>query len=122
MGNTKPLFKKQRNRQSDMVGLVQYPDTIRITREGSSVQDPNTGDWITTDGETLEFACRFVPNGSGKSIRLSDGTDYVYGYKIAFPFGTTDVRVRDNYERVGTDYKGNILQFEIGQLHSVAWV
>lgn len=104
-----------------MVGLVQYPDTIRITREGSSVMDDN-GDWITNDGETLEFICRFVPNGSGKSIRLADGTDYVYGYKIAFPLGTTDIRVRDNYERVGTDYKGNILQFEIGQLHSVAWV
>lgn len=101
--------------------VIQYPDTIVITREGSSVMDDN-GDWITTDGETLEFACRFVPNGSGKSIRLADGTDYVYGYKIAFPFGTNDIRVRDNYERLGTDYNGVILQFEIGQLHSVAWV
>lgn len=102
--------------------VVQYPDKIRITREGGSVQDPDTGDWITTDGETLEFECRFVPNGAGKNIRLADGTDYVYGYKIAFPFGTTDIRVKDNYERVGTDYAGVILQFEIGQLHSVAWV
>lgn len=99
--------------------VVQYPDTIVITREGGSVQDEN-GNWITTDGETLEFECRFVPNGSGKSVSLMDGTNYTYHYQVAFPKGTTNVKPQDIYKR--GDEEGIIKRFEIGQLHSIAWI
>lgn len=104
--------------------VVQYPDKIIITRKsgGDSYQDKNLN-WVINDViEIIELDCRFVPNGSGKQIKLADGSDYTYGYRIAFPIGTTNIQVMDDYERVGTSYKGIIQQFEIGQLHSVAWV
>lgn len=99
--------------------VVQYPDTIVITREGSSSQNEN-GDWITTNGETITLKCRFVPNLQARSVALADGTNYVYHYQVAFPKGTTNVRPHDNYAR-GNE-KGIIQRFEVGQLHSVAWI
>lgn len=100
--------------------IEQYPDTIIITRSiGGSIQDED-GNWTTTPDEVLEFKCRFVPNGAGKAVTLQDGTNYTYSYKVAFPLGTTDIRVHDKYTRKGID--GTIKQFEVGQLHSVAWV
>lgn len=99
--------------------VVQYPDTIVITREGSSVQDEN-GNWITTDGETITLKCRFVPNLQVRTVTLMDGTNYVYHYQVAFPKGTTNVKPQDVYKRA--DEEGIIKRFEIGQLHSVAWI
>lgn len=99
--------------------VIQYPDTIVITREGSSSLDGN-GNWITTPSETITLKCRFVPNRQSQSIALADGTNYTYHYQVAFPLGTTNVRPHDNYER-GNE-KGIIQRFEIGQLHSVAWI
>lgn len=99
--------------------VVQYPDTIVITRNGGSTQDAD-GNWIETQGETITLKCRFVPNGSGKQIKVADGSNFTYGYRIAFPFGTTNVREMDTFKR--GDEVGTIMRFEIGQLHSVAWV
>lgn len=99
--------------------IVQYPDEIVITREGNSYRDDN-GNWVTTPSEVITLMCRFVPNGAGKTIKLPDGTDYVFNYRIAFPYGTTNVRPQDIYQR-GSE-EGVIKRFEVGQLHSVAWV
>lgn len=99
--------------------VVQYPDTIVIVREGSSVLDEN-GNWITTDGETITLECRFVPNLQVRTVTLMDGTNYVYHYQVAFPKGTTNVKPQDIYKR--GDEEGIIKRFEIGQLHSVAWI
>ena len=99
--------------------VIQYPDTIVITREGSSEMDEN-GNWITTEGETITLKCRFVPNLQARTIKTMDGQDFSYHYQIAFPKGTVNVRARDNYAR-GNE-TGVIVRFEIGQLHSVAWV
>lgn len=99
--------------------VVQYPDTIVITREGSSVQDEN-GNWITTDGETITLKCRFVPNLQVRTVTLMDGTNYTYHYQVAFPKGTTNVKPQDIYKR--GDEEGIIKRFEVGQLHSIAWI
>lgn len=99
--------------------IEQYPDTIVITRAGGSVQDEN-GNWITTESEVITLRCRFVPNGSGKSVSLMDGTNYIYHYQVAFPKGTTNVRQQDIYKR--GDEEGVIKRFEPGQLHSIAWI
>lgn len=99
--------------------VVQYPDEIVITRAGGSVQDEN-GNWVTTPSEEITIPCRFVPNGAGKSVALADGTNYVFTYRIAFPVGTENVKEQDVYTR-GSE-TGIIKRFEIGQLHSVAWV
>lgn len=99
--------------------VVQYPDTIVIVREGSSVLDDN-GNWVTTPGETITLKCRFVPNGSGKSVSLMDGTNYVFAYQVAFPKDTTNVKPQDIYKR--GDEEGIIKRFEVGQLHSIAWI
>lgn len=101
--------------------VVQYPDTIVITREGSSVQDEN-GNWITTDGETITLECRFVPNGAGKSVSLMDGTNYVYHYQVAFPKGTDGILEQDEFLYVETGEEGVIKRFKKGQLHSIAWI
>lgn len=99
--------------------IEQYPDTIVITREGESVMD-NDGNWITSPSETITLKCRFVPNLQASKISLPDGVEFVYHYQIAFPKGTTNIRPQDVYAR--GDEKGIIQRFEIGQLHSVAWV
>lgn len=99
--------------------IEQYPDTIVITRNGSSVMDDN-GNWITTPNEVIELQCRFVPNLQARKVATADGTDYTYHYQIAFPLGTTNVRPHDNYAR-GNE-TGIIMRFEVGQLHSIAWV
>lgn len=99
--------------------VIQYPDTIVITREGGSTQDAD-GNWITTEGETIILKCRFVPNRQSQTVKTADGQDFIYHYQIAFPVGTTNIKVRDTFTR--NDISGIILQFEVGQLHSVAWV
>lgn len=99
--------------------VVQYPDTIVIIREGGSVQDEN-GNWITTDGETITLKCRFVPNLQVRTVSLMDGTNYTYHYQVAFPKGTTNVKPQDIYKR--GDEEGVIKRFEVGQLHSIAWI
>lgn len=99
--------------------IEQYPDEIVITRAGESIQDEN-GNWITTESEVITLRCRFVPNGSGKSVSLMDGTNYIYHYQVAFPKGTTNVRQQDIYKR--GDEEGVIKRFEPGQLHSIAWI
>lgn len=104
-----------------MVTPIQYIDTIVITRNGGSVQD-NDGNWIETQSETLEFKCRFIPNGSGKSVSLIDGTNYIFAYRIAFPIGTNGILPQDKFTYVQTGEEGVIKRFKKGQLHSVAWV
>lgn len=99
--------------------IKQYPDTIVITRAGESVQDEN-GNWITTDGEVITLKCRFVPNLQARTIKTMDGQEFTYHYQVAFPRGTTNVRPRDIYTR-GNE-QGVIVRFEVGQLHSVAWI
>lgn len=99
--------------------IEQYPDTIVITRAGESVQDEN-GNWITTESETITLKCRFVPNSRGRVVKTQDGQDFVYNYQVAFPMGTTNVKPRDVYTR-GNE-QGVIVRFEVGQLHSVAWI
>lgn len=99
--------------------VVQYPDTIVIVREGGSVQDEN-GNWVTTPSETITLKCRFVPNLQVRTVALMDGTNYTYHYQVAFPKGTTNVRPQDIYKR--GDEEGVIKRFEVGQLHSIAWI
>lgn len=93
--------------------ITQYPDLITLTRE-TTTQDDN-GNMITSKVE-ITHPCRFVPNSKGRIIATADGGNYTFSYQIAFPFGITDVKVGDVCE------KGTIMQFEIGQLHSVGWI
>lgn len=99
--------------------VEQYPDEIVITRAGGSVQDEN-GNWITTESEVITLRCRFVPNLQSRTVKTADGQDFTYHYQIAFPKGTVNVRARDIYER-GSE-QGVIVRFEVGQLHSIAWI
>lgn len=104
-----------------MVRPIQYPDTILIERFIQGYQDAN-GNWIEGTATTKEYKCRFVPNSKGRIIATADGGNYAFNYQIALPLGTTDIKVGDSFKRIGTDLEGTIMQFEIGQLHSVAWV
>lgn len=104
-----------------MVIPIQYPDTILIERFTQGYQD-DEGNWIEGTATTKEYKCRFVPNSKGRIIATADGGNYAFNYQIALPFGTTDIKVGDTFKRAGTDLEGIIMQFEVGQLHSLAWV
>lgn len=104
-----------------MVRPIQYPDTILIERFTQGYQD-NEGNWIEGVSITQEHKCRFVPNSKGRIIATADGGNYAFNYQIALPLSTTDIKVGDTFKRAGTDLEGIIMQFEVGQLHSLAWV
>lgn len=104
-----------------MVRPIQYPDTILIERFTQGYQD-NEGNWIEGVKETKEYKCRFVPNSKGRIIATADGGNYAFNYQIALPLGANDIKVGDTFKRIGTDLEGTIMQFEAGQLHSLAWV
>lgn len=102
-----------------MVRVKQYPDTLYITRVTDGYQDAE-GNWIDGFKEYLEFPCRFFPNTKGNIISTENGGNYYFRYQIALPKGTENIKVGDTYKR--GDKEGVIAQFEIGQLHSLAWV
>lgn len=93
--------------------ITQYPDTITLKRV-TLEQDDNGN--MQEETKEITHKCRFVPNSKGHVISTADGGNYVFSYRVAFPFGVTDVQVGDICE------KGIITQFEVGQLHSVAWI
>lgn len=98
--------------------VEQYPDEIKIVNIIGGGQDEN-GDFIPPTQTTEYLKCRFVP--SGQSIKaLFDGKEYVVSYKIAFPLGSKPLIIGQKVFR--GDWELTVLNYEVGQLHSVAWV
>lgn len=106
--------------------VIQYPDTIKLTILTESTYDPITGKWSEPIEEVAEFNCRFVHSG-GKLLKLQDGSELSYNYKVAIPFGVIE-NIPSLTNFIGTDksgveiMKGQTIMFHIGQLHSVLWV
>lgn len=106
--------------------VIQYPDTIKLTIITESIYDPITGKWSDPIEEVVIIPCRFVPSG-GKLLKLQDGSELSYNYKVAIPFGAIE-NIPSLTNFVGTDksgvqiMQGQAIMFHIGQLHSVLWV
>lgn len=109
-----------------MVRVIQYPDLIIIKNSNEPIYNPETGEWDEPILKDLELKCRFIPN-TNKSVRLQDGTEFVYSYVVAIPFNP-NLNIEDDLEFIGHDKsgieiaRGRTKMFHIGQLHSKLWV
>ena len=109
--------------------ITQYPHYLYTdTLSTTSTQDAN-GNWIPgTPVVTLLSRCREEAEPRAREIQAADGKFYAYSSIIQLPKGTpviaegievyvktlsTDTRVR---------IRGQVLKFDIGQLHSRIWV
>lgn len=101
-----------------MVIPVQYPDVLKLIALSGGGQDED-GNWTEPTETEINLQCRFVPNGQGIKA-LFDGIEYIVKYKIAFPLGTQPLKIGDKIYRGESEFI--VLNFEQGQLHSVAWV
>ena len=104
----------------------QYPDTIKLTIITESIYDPITGKWSDSIEEIFEFNCRFVPSG-GKLIKLQDGSELAYNYKVAIPKGSIDnIPSLTNFtgiDELGVEImQGQTIMYQNGFYHSVLWV
>lgn len=104
----------------------QYPDTIKLTIITESIYDPITGNWSDPIEEVVIIPCRFVPSG-GKLLKLQDGSELAYNYKVAIPKGSiTNIPSLTNFigfDELGVEImRGQTIMYHNGFYHSVLWV
>lgn len=88
--------------------VEQYPDILEVV------------------GTDRKYSCRFRPAKGSRFVRTMDGSDIIAKFEIAFPEGTDDLQegmIITGHDRsgkiIGGAYEVQLLNFHIGQLHSV---
>ena len=101
--------------------MIQYPHILTATIVSGSVQDDD-GNWIPGTSESVELPCRAEPNGSGRFINLSDGSQYMFAWTVYFPKGTAPIPDGAEVSITSSpEAKGNVRRFSQGQLNSRLW-
>ena len=105
----------------------QYPHHLFAVDSGESVQDEN-GNWVDAPGGYVYVgACREESDGRGTLV-AAGGTFHRFSSLIQLPRGSakvetgTSVMVSDNSDGSGERIRGEVLKFDVGQLHSRLWV
>jgi hypothetical protein len=107
----------------------QYPHFLFIVNKFDSVQDSEGN--FTNDGYCVKMhaVCREETNGKGATVNGTDGRAMVYAAKIFMPPTTpritegTEIFISQTNDKNGiVRIKGQVLKFDVGQLHCRIWV
>lgn len=102
----------------------QYPYILQVQSGEKPVQDEN-GNWVGGQTTWINLCRCRDENGSGKPLKMADGTSVVYSFLIQMPNGVealkagTLVRVVDGSQ---IREQGAVLYSRKDQLHSRAWI
>jgi len=109
--------------------VSQYPHFLFVKVATSSTQD-GEGNWTNPSvGWLFHSVCREQPNGKGFTVNGTDGKAFIFASTIHLPL--TALRIKEGVEVLisesndATGYcriKGQVLKFEVGQLHNRLWV
>lgn len=108
--------------------IEQYPHKCLFNLgESEPIWDEENGGWTNGEpGEETELRCRAVPNGSGKQVQNKDGIATEYAFDLAFPHGIPEIPADTIITVIGLNdvilFKGRLIRFQKGQLHSRGWV
>lgn len=107
----------------------QYPHFLFVVNSFDSQQDEDGN--FTNNGycNKLVAQCREETNGKGATINGTDGRAMVYSAKIYMPANTqsikegTEIFISQTNDPNGVvRIKGQVLKFDVGQLHCRIWV
>lgn len=109
--------------------MNQYPHFLFVKQVTESTQDVS-GNWSTaTESWVLHSICREQTNGKGSIVNGQDGKAIVFSSLIHLPLTAirlsegTEVLVSETDLSTGTTIiKGQILKFDVGQLHNRLWL
>lgn len=74
--------------------MVRYPYTLEVWHEEDAKQDPITGNWTQGSHEWRHLSkCNVYQNGNARLIRLPNGEDYLYSFKVILPARTPVVEI-----------------------------
>ncbi len=108
--------------------IIQYPHYLLVETTAETIQDEN-GNWVEVGGGIQFFAmCREETAGRGGEIQTGGGTFRTFHSLIQLPKGTTGLSAGTHVyvcnDKAGKDVRisGEILKFDVGQLHSRLWL
>lgn len=105
--------------------VTQYPHTLSMWHSTESIQDPESGDFIS--GESIELPvgeCRAEINGGGKIIFV-DGEAFVFHYIVYLPSSTPIIPIGSRIKVTNGDteiFNGSVVRISEGQLNTRLWV
>jgi hypothetical protein len=109
--------------------MNQYPHFLFMKKVAESTQD-DSGNWSTeSESWVLHSICREQTNGKGSLVNGQDGKAIVFSSLIHLPLTAirlsegTEVLVSETDISTGTTrIKGQILKYDVGQLHNRLWL
>jgi hypothetical protein len=109
--------------------MKQYSHFLFVKQVTESTQD-ESGNWSTaSESWVLHSVCREQSNGKGSVINSQDGKAIVFASVIHLPL--TASRLKENTEVLVSEtsssdglvrIKGQVLKYDVGQLHHRLWV
>lgn len=109
--------------------IKQYPHFLFVKQVTESTQD-GSGNWSTANESwVLHSFCREQSNGKGNVVNGQDGKAIVFASLIHLP--NTAVRLKEETEVLVSEssdisgvtrIKGQVLKFDVGQLHNRLWL
>lgn len=105
--------------------MTRFPHNLYIA-DAPSATIGTTGDWSVADGSYLLVSeCREEPNGSGGTVRLTDGSERMFSSMIYLPLGITGIKAGAKLYVTDQDgtmrFEGEVLRFSPDQKHSRIW-
>lgn len=109
--------------------ITQYPHFLFVKSVTESVKDEN-GNWSDASEQwVLHSMCREQSNGKGRMINGADGKAILFASVVHMPLETvkiiegTEIKVgnSEDPEAIGR-ITGQVLKFDVGQLHCRLWV
>jgi hypothetical protein len=105
--------------------MTRYPHALHVFTIPESTPDSN-GNWVATTGEwEIISECRVSPNGSGKSVALTDGSTLLFSSSILMPVQSaeiqagTEIKVLD--ENGNVKFTGKVLRFSNDRKNATIW-
>lgn len=108
--------------------IKQYPHFLFVITEEEAHQD-DEGNWIG-NSESVDFyaVCREETDGRGQEVQTAGGVFRQFSSTIFLPKGTKKIEegktIFVSNDLSGSDIriKGQVLKFDVGQLHSRLWL
>lgn len=109
--------------------MSQYPHFLFVKQVVEATQDVD-GNWSnSSESWGLHSVCRDQSNGKGTVINGQDGKAIVFSSVIHLPLESsrisenTEVLVSETNNPIGTiRIKGQVLKYDVGQLHNRLWL
>jgi hypothetical protein len=109
--------------------MNQYPHFLFVKTVTEASQDAD-GNWSTaTESWVLHSICREQSNGKGSVINGQDGKAIVFAAVVHLPLSSE--RIKENAEVLISEtsspdgfvrIKGQVLKYDVGQLHERLWL